>query len=169
MNQLKRTVLSFSLISILLFTNLSLLYSIQSAEAQRFVSFNFKVIPKFTSGKTKTELTDTMTLTMPKLEQHVRDRLEKDFPNFKVDVVLGIAKDDSGSYEIYPKIVVSGDTDQKGDILLLEYDSAVDDIMTTLLTDLELAGLTDITWHVHKSFGAIDIGLPTPKVQKVKA
>ena len=166
--QVKTIVLSFSLISILLFTNLTLLFSAQNAEAQRFVTHKFKVIPKFfTVDKTQTDIKDEITKTMPTLEQHVRDRVQKDFPNFKIDMVLKIFQTDDGQFEVYPKIVISGDTDQTDDVLFLEYDMAVDDILTTVDTDLTTFGITDITWKLQKSFGSIDIGLPFPKVEAV--
>jgi len=64
---------------------------------------------------------------------------------------------EGNSYQVYPKIVISGVTQTQIDSLLLKYDLAVDDITTTMLTDINSLGITNIKWHIHKSFGSIDV------------
>jgi len=126
------------------------------AQVQEPISFKFKVVPKFTSTRSETQIRNFFNnQIIPKLETAVNNRLSSEFTNPQVTISLNLSKTGT-SYEVYPKIIISGVTQTQIDSLLQKYDLAVDDMTTTMLTDINNSGINNVKFHIHKSFGSIN-------------
>jgi len=131
----------------------------QKAEAQiqQPISLSFKIVPQFTTTGPESQVRNLFNnQIISKLETAINNRLQSEFSNYNIKLELNLYKQGT-NYVVYPKVVISGTTQSQLDTLLQKYDMAVDDILTSMLTDLNNAGINNIKWHIHKSFGGIDI------------
>lgn len=128
-----------------------------NAQVQEQTIMKFKIIPQFTTTRSETQVRNFFNnQVIPKLEMAINNRLQSEFSNPNVAIFLEYTKQ-GNNYEVYPKIIVSGLTQSSLDSLKQKYDLAVDDVTLSLLTDLNNLGINNVKWHIHKTFGSMNV------------
>lgn len=96
-----------------------------------------------------------LNTTLPKLEDAVTARVQNNFTDRVIVKKLKVQKE-GNTFNVYPKIVFSGDTNLTRAQLEAGLDNVLDDMKAVIRADAITRGVTNIKWHIQKTAGAVD-------------
>ena len=85
------------------------------------------------------------------------NKLDSNFINYTIKKKLEVFDQGNDRYQIYPKILFSGNTNLNQTQLKNGLDSTIDDWLTTVEGHMATQNATNVTYHIHKSFGDVNV------------
>ena len=111
----------------------------------------FKIVISFTSNKSESQIIDYLNNTVwSNLETRINNVMASNFDNgWNIQKKLKVNSIGNDRWEVYPKFGISGTTQRNEGQLRGVFSSLLAQLKTTLKTDFESDGATDVTFHIH--------------------
>lgn len=93
----------------------------------------------------------------PDVRSIIITKLDNNFITYDLSVNLKVYQIGPNTFEFYPKFVISGETNLTPQQLRNGFDSTIDNIKDILQVHMDLQSATNVKYHLHKSFGSVDI------------
>jgi len=150
-------LLAIPIISLILFSNITQTQAQESII--RIDDLTLKFVLTFSmTGITETQITNYITNQLyPDMRDDLITKLDANFINYTISKKLKVTDFGSDRFEVYPKISFSGNTTLSKTQLRNGLDSTIDDWLTTVENSLAANNAFDVEYHLHKSFGHIDV------------
>lgn len=133
---------------------------IQTANALiRIDDLVLKFVVTFTkTGVNKTQIENFLgNQLFPPMRDKLNTKLNNNFINHTISKELSVFDLGNDRYQVYPKIFFSGNTTLNKTQLNNGLDATIDDWFTVFETELALQNATDVEYHMHKSFGTVEV------------
>ena len=72
-----------------------------------------------------------------------------------MQVKLKVNQLDANTFQFYPKFLISGETNLTPQQLRNGFDSTMDNIKDIIQVHMNLQSATNVSYHMHKSFGSV--------------
>ena len=151
---------------LLVLTSISLIFafgtiiiSTPQAEAITTIeSFTAKIVVTFDKpGITEAQISNYLKNTVwLDIEPIITNKLDNNFITYDLDVKLKVYQLNTNKFEFYPKFTVSGETTLTPQQLRNGFDSTIDNIKDVIQVHMDLQSATNVNYHLHKSFGAVN-------------
>ncbi len=138
----------------------SIAVPVQSATALIVIDdFILKFVISFDkSGVTKTQIENFLTNQLfPPMRDKLITKLDANFIEHTISKKLTVTSHGNDRWEVYPKIFFSGSTNLNQTQLNNGLDSTIDDWIMVFETEGATQGVSNVSYHIHKSFGSIDV------------
>jgi len=148
------------LVPLLILLIVSIAIPVQSATALIVVEdFIMKFVVSFTkSGVTKTQIENFLNNQLfPPMRDKLITKLDANFIEYTISKKLTVTSHGNDRWEVYPKIFFSGSTNLSQVALQNGLDSTIDDWLTVFETEMAVQEASNVRYHIHKSFGSIDV------------
>ncbi len=93
----------------------------------------------------------------PDMQTDLITKLDANFINYTISFSNSVYEFGNDRYQFYPKIFFDGNTNLNKSQLANGLDATIDDWLSTVITHMNTQGATDRNFHVHKSFGSINV------------
>ena len=152
-------ILAITSISVIIAAGLFLLSIPQAQGVTVIDQFTAKVVVTFDKpGISEAQLTNFLTNNVwPDVRDIIITKLDNNFITYTLEKNLKVIRIDSDTWKFYPKFIISGETTLTKQQLRNGFDSTIDNIKDTLQVHMDLQSATNVKYHLHKSFGSIDI------------
>jgi len=160
MNNKSNKSLNKIILPVMIILVLSIAIPLQTATALIVVDdYRLKFVATFTrEGTNKQQIANFLTnQVFPSMQTDLINKLDANFINYTIGFKLNVFDQGNDRYQIYPKIFFSGNTNLNAIQLKNGLDSTIDDWLTTVEGDMATQNATNVSYHVHKSFGHINV------------
>lgn len=148
------------LVPILIVLIVSIAIPVQTAHAIiRIDDLIIKFVVTFDKAEqTKTDITNFLNnVLFPPMRDKLIAKLDANFIDYTIKKRLTVTNLGGDTWQIYPKILFSGNTTLTQTQLDNGINSTIDDWFTVFETNLANKGASNVKYHIHKSFGSVDI------------
>ena len=139
---------------------LSIAIPLQTATALIIINdYKLKFVVTFTRiGTNVSQITNFLNnQVFPSMQTDLINKLDANFINYTIKNKLQVFDQGNDRYQIYPKILFSGNTNLNQTQLKNGLDSTIDDWLTTVEGHMATQNATNVTYHIHKSFGDVNV------------
>jgi len=122
------------------------------------ISRTLKIVVTVQTNKNKTQLTNFINnIIKPKLIAQINTKFLTDILDIIIDEKVQVTEQINKIWEIYPKLVIIGNTN----LTQAEFDTKIDELITSFKTTIQtdtisFGGVTILRWHYHLSNGSVN-------------